>query len=52
MNWVRIRGEIGSDFSFMLIEKHPAPLGLALAGEKHTLDLGETKQAIIKMDGF
>jgi len=36
----------------MLKEKHHTPLGLALAGEKHTLDLGETKQAIIKMDGF
>ena len=43
---------MGSEFSFMLIEEHPAPPGLALAGKKHTLDLGETKQAIIKMDGF
>ena len=44
--------EIGAIDIFMLVEQHHAPLGLALAGEKHMLDLRETEQTIIGMDGF
>jgi hypothetical protein len=36
----------------MLVEQHHTPFGLTFASEKLALDLRETEQTIISMDGF